>query len=104
MWWGRQVIQRLDANTTAVNTLTQKVTHMSAELDALSAQVAANTTVELSAITLINGLVAQIAAAGTDPVALAKLTADLKASADALAADVAANTHTAPAPAPVPAP
>ena len=72
---------------------------MSAELDALSAQVAASATVEASAITLIQGLAAQIAAAGTDPAKLSALTASLNASATALAAAVSANTPAAPAPA-----
>ncbi len=59
-----------------------------ADLTALTAQVAQNTTVEGSAITLINGLAAQIAAAGTDPVALAALQTQLKTSSDALAAAI----------------
>lgn len=50
---------------------------MSVELDALGTQVAANTSVEESAVVLINGLSAQIKAAGTNPVALAALTANL---------------------------
>ena len=62
---------------------------MSAEMDALKAQVAANTTIVKSAIVLINGIAARIAAAGTDPVALAALTTELKAQDAALAAAVA---------------
>lgn len=69
---------------------------MAASLDALSEQVAASITIEQSAITLINGLAALIAAAGTDPVKLADLTSQLKASADTLAANVSANTPAAP--------
>lgn len=69
-----------------------------AALDDLTAQVAANTTVEQSAITLIQGLAAQLAAAGTDPAKLAALTSSLKTSADALAAAITANTPHAPAP------
>ncbi len=67
-----------------------------AVLDALQAQVEAQTTVEQSAVTLIQGLAAQIAAAGTDPAKLAALTQQLKTSADALAAAVSANTPAAP--------
>lgn len=70
-------------------------TKMSKELDDLTAEVARNTSLEQSAIALIQGLVAQIAAAGTDPVALAALTANLSASADALAAAIATNTPAA---------
>lgn len=65
---------------------------MASALDTLTEQVARSITIEESAITLIEGLAAQIAAAGTDPVALATLQANLSASADALAAAVAANT------------
>lgn len=42
-----------------------------ASLDALTAAVAAETSVNASAIALINGFAAQLAAAGTDPAALA---------------------------------
>jgi len=69
------------------------------DLTALTAQVAENTTVEASAVTLIQGLAAALAAAGTDPVALGALQTQLKTSSDALAAAVAANTPAAPAPA-----
>jgi DNA-binding GntR family transcriptional regulator len=62
----------------------------------LQAQVAQTTTVEQSAITLIEGLAAQLAAAGTDPAALAKLQSDLASSATALAAAITANTPAAP--------
>ena len=69
-----------------------------AALDDLTAAVAANTTVTGSALTLIQGLAAQLAAAGTDPVKLAALAAQLKSSDDALAAAVAANTPSTKAP------
>ena len=68
-----------------------------AALAALQAQVAQNTTVEASAVTLIQGLAAQITAAGTDPAALAALTTSLNTSATALAAAITANTPAAPA-------
>lgn len=67
-----------------------------AAIDDLTAQVAANTTVIGSALTLIQGLAAALAAAGTDPVKLAALQASLKQSDDDLAAAVAANTPAAP--------
>ena len=67
-----------------------------ADLTALTAQVANNTTVEASAVTLIQGLAAQIGAAGTDPVALQALQDQLNTSATALAAAVAANTPATP--------
>jgi hypothetical protein len=73
-------------------------------LDDLTAQVAANTTAISSALALIKGFSAQLAAAGTDPAKLAALQASLKASDDALAAAVAANLPAGPAPVGGPAP
>ncbi len=63
-----------------------------AELDDLTAQVAANKTVIDSALVLINGIADRIKAAGTDPAALKALTDSLKSEDDALAAAVTANT------------
>ncbi len=65
---------------------------MSQELDALTAEVAKTKTIIDSAIVLINGIAARIAAAGADPAKLAALTADLDGGAEALAAAVTANT------------
>jgi len=62
-----------------------------AQLDSLEAQVKATMDIEASAVVLIQGLAAALAAAGTDPAKLAELEAEMKASADALAAAVAAN-------------
>ena len=63
-----------------------------AHLDALTAQVAANTEVEASAVILINGLAAKLFEFANDPAAITALATQLQASADALAAAVAANT------------
>ena len=73
---------------------------MSAEFDALVAQVAQQTTVEQSAITLIQGLAAQIAALGSapTPAQITALTQSLNASATSLAAAVAQNTQAQNAP------
>lgn len=68
------------------------------ELDDLALEVATDTEVESSAIKLINGLAAQIAAAGTDPVKLTALTDQLTQSSTALAAAVKANTTPTPTP------
>lgn len=76
--------------------LTGATQTMSAELDTLTVQVHANTSVVQSAITLINGISARIQAAGTDPAALAALTTELESQDQALAAAVAANTPAAP--------
>ena len=70
---------------------------MSAELDALTAQVAQNTSIEGSAVTLIQGLASQIAAVAEDPAQVKALTSQLATSATALAAAITANTPSAPA-------
>lgn len=67
-------------------------TNMSAELDQLTTEVAETRTVIDSAITLIAGIKAQLDAAGTDPAALAALSASLDAGQQALADAIAANT------------
>lgn len=72
-----------------------------AKIDDLTVQVAANTTVIESALTLIQGFSARLdaaiaeAKAGNDA-ALTTLAADLKSEDDALAAAVAANTPAGP--------
>lgn len=65
---------------------------MADSLDSLTTQVSSNTDVIESAITLINGIAAEIAAAGTDPAKLDALTTSLKSEDDKLAAAVLANT------------
>ncbi len=79
-----------------VFSILERLKHMSQQLDDLTAQVTANTDVVNSALTLIKGLAAALEAAGTDPAKLDALKASLKASDDALAAAVAANTPAAP--------
>jgi hypothetical protein len=68
-----------------------------ADLTALQAEVARNTDVDSSAITLLNGLAAQIEQLKTDPAALQALADSLRQSSDALSAAIVANT---PAPQP----
>ena len=68
---------------------------MAGELDALTAEVANNTTVEKSALAMLQGLAAQLAAAGTDPAKLQALRDTLAANDTELAAAVAANTPAA---------
>ena len=46
---------------------------MAGDLSALEAQVAANESIEQSAITLINGIAAQLAAIANDPVEVAAM-------------------------------
>jgi hypothetical protein len=71
---------------------------MSAEFDALTAQVAASTTVEASAVALIQGIAAQLAGNPT-PAQVNALASELQTSSNALAAAVAANTPAASSPA-----
>lgn len=77
-----------------------------AAIDDLAAQVKANTDAEASAVQVIEGLAAQILQTAGDPAKVTALTAQLKASADALGAAIVANTPAAPAApaAPVPTP
>lgn len=66
------------------------------DLTQLTADVAADTSVDQSAIVLLQGLKAALDSAGTDPVALAALSTQLETNAAALAAAVTANTPAAP--------
>ena len=59
-----------------------KEKQLSKELDTLTAQVAANTDVEKSAVVLIQGIAAQLEAAKNDPVKIQALADSLKASDD----------------------
>lgn len=68
---------------------------MTAQLQTLQAQVAQTDTVIGSAITLLQGLAAQILALKDDPVAIAALATDLQGTTQALADAVAANTPSA---------
>ena len=68
---------------------------MTVAINALTVQVTANTSAEGSAVILIQGLAAQIAASASNPAAVTALAAALKTSADALAAAVVANTPAA---------
>lgn len=88
---------------TSQGTLELKLDQIMADLSTLTADVANETSIDNAAIALIQGLAAQITAAGTDPVALKALTDQMEANAAALSAAVAANTPAAP-PAPAPAP
>lgn len=78
--------------------------NLSSNFTALQAQVQQTTTVEQSAVTLINGLAAQLASAiaasnNGDTAALPNLQSQLQTSAATLAAAVTANTTPAPTPA-----
>ena len=91
---GQLLMGKLNEISEGIKQILAREAIMSVELDALTAQVQANTDVENSALVLIQGLHDQLVAAGTDPAKLSALKTALKSSADALAAAVAANTTT----------
>lgn len=68
---------------------------MSAELDALTVQVTANTDEEASVALLLAGIAQQLRDAGTDRTKLTALASTLETSRAALAAAVVANTPAA---------
>jgi hypothetical protein len=75
--------------------LERRMIHMSAELDKLTSDVAAEKTVNDSAIALISGLSAQLTAAlasGNPTAAVQQLATDLESTQAALAAAVTAGT------------
>ncbi len=93
-----RIERKVDVILQKLGVVLQSEKIMSAELDALTAQVKANTDVEASAVLAIKGLadkVAALAAAGGTPAQFTELAAELKASADALGAAVPVNTPAA---------
>lgn len=88
---------RLDQILAALHTLTIQENTLMADLSVLTTDVAANKDAVASAVTLLEGLSAALAAAGTDPAALAALADSLSTNTAALAAAVTANTPAAPA-------
>jgi chromosome segregation ATPase len=94
--WSKKVDTRLDRIESILSDLSERIVHMSVQLDTLAAEVTEMTTVVDSAVALLNGLSAQIVALKDDPARLLALAADLDAKANELAAAVAANTPAAP--------
>ena len=87
---------RLDRIANAFETHNKIITTMANEIDLLRAQVAQTTAVESAAVTLIYDLAARLSAIATDPVAVQALAAELRISADTLAAAIAANSPANP--------
>ena len=75
-----------------INFLTNMEKHIMADLTTLTTAVTNQTSVNQSAITLLNGLSAALTVAGTDPVALATLATQINSNASALSAAITANT------------
>ncbi len=88
--------RKLDELLRGLAFLTHESRHIMSALDDLAVQVQANADAEAAAVALIQGLAAEIAAAAGDSAKVAALAAELKASGDALAAAVVANTPAAP--------
>jgi len=93
-----EVRARLDAILDQLGLVVSNQETMMAAIDDLQAAVAAEDTVIDSAIALIQGIPALIAAAGVDPAKLAALQSDITAKSSSLAAAVAQNTPAAPTP------
>jgi uncharacterized protein YoxC len=74
----------------------ERVIHMSAELDRLTAEVSETSTAVDSIIALVEGLAQQIRDNVSDPAALTKLADELDAKQQAIAAAVSANTPQQP--------
>lgn len=92
----QRIENKLDEAIALLRSVIKKENRMSKELDDLTVQVKANTDAEQSAVVLLGQLSALITAAGTDPVKLKQLAADLDTSKQALAAAIVANTPATP--------
>jgi phosphoglycerate-specific signal transduction histidine kinase len=91
----RQMLERLDRLEHLFRTFTQEIHHMAGELDTLTAAVEEETTVNGSAIMLLNQLSDLIRANATDPTALRALADRVSANSASLAGAVTANTPAA---------
>lgn len=87
---------KLDLILAKLGIIQQLEEHEMADLAAITASVAQAVTVEESAVTLLQEISAALAAAGTDPAALADLQSQLDAGTADLAAAITANTPAAP--------
>lgn len=88
--------QHADSETTqSLHLIINKLQKIMADLTTLETEVQENSSVIGSAITLLNGLKAQLDAAGTDAEKLKALSDQLDSQSNALASAVAANTPAA---------
>lgn len=94
----RALDARIGSLTDLMLNLYLKVEKIMANLDALAQQVAAQRTVVDSVLALVQGLAVKLEAAGTDEAKLQELVSQLRGQDEELAAAVAANTPTPPAP------
>lgn len=103
---GNRIERKLDALLALVKKSVLLEVVMTGELEALRAQVEAQTVVDKAAADLLKGLNEKLQAAidSGNMSEVQALADQVKANNDALAAAVAANTPSASAPAPAPAP
>lgn len=95
--FGTYLLIRLEVLNSKIDKLIKGERTEMADFSVLTSDVEKLTSVDESAVTLINGLAQQIKDAGTDPVKLKALTDKMETETDALAAAVTANTPAAPA-------
>lgn len=88
----REILRRLDAIERLIIRETKR---MANDLSAIQAAVTNETTVEASAITLLQNLSAQLTSLKNDPAAIQALADSINANATSLAAAVTANTPAA---------
>jgi hypothetical protein len=97
-----RIESKIDTLTLEISKITEGVTQMALDISALQTAVANETTVEQSAIVLINGLVSQIqtlinsSGNTVDPTVLQGLVNQMVASQTSLASAVTTNTGTPP--------
>ena len=97
LFWGQLMHgYKLDRVVRFQETLIRMEIHTMALIDDVITSVTEETTEVQSAITLLEGLSAALAAAGTDPVKLTALKTSIDSNKAALAAAVLANTPSAP--------
>lgn len=89
---------KLDACLAALIILRQEIEKMAKTLADVQADVTAEDSVIDSAVALLQGLAAQVAALQPNQAAIDALAADIEAKTTALANAVAANTPAAPGP------
>lgn len=90
------LLHELVALATQIN---NKVNLIMATLADLTAEISAETTIDQSIVTLLDGIAAQLAAAqaSNDPVAIQTVLTSLQANSKILSDAIAANTPVAPA-------
>jgi peptidoglycan hydrolase CwlO-like protein len=90
------ILDQLTVISHKLTDLQKRIDNMAINLDALASEVSVIETVQASAVALIQKLTAEIQANLNDPAALQALVDKMKASTDALASAVAANTPAVP--------